>query len=80
MKRFTIKDIMQRTKSESWLGKNDIVPRTLKFSNHVVRGGMKTTGKGSPAAREPIVKQNKEHIRNCRSQYCKNNRERINEY
>ena len=55
VKRFTIKDIMQRTKSESWLGKNDIVPRTLKFSNHVVRGGMKTTGEGSPAAREPIV-------------------------
>ena len=35
--------------------KNDIVPRTLRFSNHVVKGGMKTTGKGLPAAREPIV-------------------------
>ena len=51
----TIKTIMQRTESKSWPGKNDIVPRTLRFSNHVVKGGMKTTGKGSPAAREPIV-------------------------
>ena len=46
---------MQRTESKSWSGKNDIVPRTPRFSNHVVKGGMKTTGKGSPAAREPIV-------------------------
>ena len=46
---------MQITESISWPGKNDIVPRTLRFSNHVVTGGMKTTGKGSPAAREPIV-------------------------
>ena len=47
---------MQKTESISWPGKNDIVPRTLRFSNHVVKGGMKTTGgKGSPAAREPIV-------------------------
>ena len=45
---------MKRTESKSWSGKNDIVPRTPKFSNHVVKGGIKTTGKGSPAAREPI--------------------------
>ena len=51
----TIKTIMQRAESKSWTGKNDIVPRTLRFSNHVVKGIMKTTGKGSPAAREPIV-------------------------
>ncbi len=48
---------MQRTESKSWSGKNDIVPRTPRFSNHVVKGGMKTTGKGSPAAREPIVNE-----------------------
>ena len=48
-------DFLQRTESKSWSGKNDIVPRTPRFSNHVVKGGMKTTGKGSPAAREPIV-------------------------
>ena len=46
---------MQRTESKSWPGENDIVPRTLRFSNHVIKGGMKTTGKGSPASREPIV-------------------------
>ena len=46
---------MQRTGSKSWAGKNDIVPRTLRFSNHVVKAGIKTTGKGSPGAREPIV-------------------------
>ena len=51
----TIKNIMQRTESKSWPGKNAIVPRTTRFSNHVVKGGMKTIGKGSPAAREPIV-------------------------
>ena len=51
----TTKNIMQRTKNESWLNKKDIVQRTLWFSNHVVRARMKTTGKGSPAAREPIV-------------------------
>ena len=43
------------TGSKSWPGKNDIVPRTLRLSNHVVKTGMKTTEKGSPAAREPIV-------------------------
>ncbi len=48
---------MQRTESKSWPGKNVIVPRTPRFSNHVVKGGMKTTGKGSPAAREPIAKK-----------------------
>ena len=48
---------MQRSESKSWLGRNDIVPRTPRFLNHVVKAqaGMKTTGKGSPAAREPIV-------------------------
>ena len=46
---------MQRTESKSWPGRNDIVPRTLRFSNHVVKVGSKTKGKGSPAAREPIV-------------------------
>ena len=35
------------------------MPITPKFSNHVVKGGMKTTGKGSPAAREPIVNKTK---------------------
>ena len=50
---------MQRTESKSWPGKNVIVPRTPRFSNHVVKGGMKTTGKGSPAAREPIVNKRK---------------------
>ena len=46
---------MQKTGSKSWPGKNDIVQRTLRFSNHVVNVGMKTTWKGSPAAREPVV-------------------------
>ena len=50
-----IKTIMQRTGSKSWPGKNDIVPRTLRFSDYVVKVGMKKTGKGSPAAREPDV-------------------------
>ena len=36
---------MQRTESKSWSGKNDIVPRTPRFSNHVVKGGMKQQGK-----------------------------------
>ena len=55
----TIKNITQRTESKSWPGKNVIVPRTPRFSNYVVKGGMKTTGKGSPAAREPIVNKAK---------------------
>ena len=38
---------------------NVIVPRTPRFSNHVEKGGMKTTGKGSPAPREPIVNKTK---------------------
>ena len=46
---------MQRTENKSCSGKNDIVARTPRFSNHVVKGGIKTTGKGLPAAREPIV-------------------------
>ena len=71
----TIKNIMQRTESKSWPGKNVIVPRTPRFSNHVVKVVMKTTGKGSPAAREPIVNKTK-----YRRDYCKTNRERINEY
>ena len=50
---------MQRTESKSWPGKNVIVSRTLRFSNHVVKGGMKTTGKGSPTARELIVNKTK---------------------
>ena len=50
---------MQRTESKSWPGKNVIVPRTPRFLNHVVKGGMKTTGKGSLAAREPIVNKTK---------------------
>ena len=53
VKRFTIKDIMQRTKSESWLGKNE--PRTLKFSKHDVKDGMKLTRNDSSTSREPIV-------------------------
>ena len=55
----TIQNIMQRTESKSWPGKNVIVPKTPRFSNHVVKGGMKTIGKGSPAAREPIVNKAK---------------------
>ena len=55
----TMKNITQRTESKSWPGKNVIVPRTPRFSNHVVKGGMKTTGKGSPKAREPIVNKTK---------------------
>ena len=55
----TIKNIMQRTESKSWPGKNVIVPRTSRFSNHVVKGGIKTTGKGSPAAKVPIVNKTK---------------------
>ena len=51
----TMKNIMQRTGSKSWPGKNCIVQKTLRFSNHVVKAGMKTIGKGSPAAREPIA-------------------------
>ena len=51
----TIKDIMQRTEDKSWPGKNEIVPRTLRFSSHVVKAGMKTTGKVSLTAREPII-------------------------
>ena len=74
----TIKTIMQRTESKSWPGKNDIVPRTLRFLNHVVKCGMKTTGKGSPAAREPIV--NKTRNTSEITEANKNNRERINEY
>ena len=35
---------------------SQIVPR---FSNHVEKGGMKTIGKDSPAAREPIVNKTK---------------------
>ena len=65
---------MQRTESKSWPGKNVIVPRTPRFSNYVVKGDMKTKGKGSPAAREPIVNKTKN------TSYCKNNREQINEY
>ena len=55
----TIKNIMQRTESKSWPGKNVIVPRTSRFSNHVVKGGMKTTRIGSPVTREPIVNKTK---------------------
>ena len=54
-----MKNIMQRTESKSWPAKNGIVPRKLRFSNYVVKGGMKTTGKGSPVAREPIVNKTK---------------------
>ena len=50
---------MQRADSNSWPGKSNIVPRTLIFSNHVVKAGMKTTGKVSPVAREPIVNRTK---------------------
>ena len=50
---------MQRTESNSWPGKNVIMPRMPRFSSHVVKGGMKTTGKGLPAAREPIVNKTK---------------------
>ena len=36
-------------------GTNCIVQKTLRFLNRVVKAGMKTIGKGSPAAREPIA-------------------------
>ena len=75
----TIKNIMHRTESKSWPGKNVIAPRTPRFSNHVVKGGMKTTGRFASSQRA-YCQQNKEHIRNYQRQYCKNNRERINEY
>ena len=43
---------------------------------------MKTIGKDSPAAREPIVNKTKNTSETTKDkrQYCKNNRERINEY
>ena len=46
---------IQKTGNKSWPGKENIAPRTLRFSNHVVKAGMKTTGKRSPAARGRIV-------------------------
>jgi len=55
VKRPTIKNIMQRAESESWPRKKDIVQRTSRFSNIVVKDGMKTTRNDSPAARELIV-------------------------
>ena len=71
---------MQRTESKSWSSKNDIVPRTPRFSYHVVKGGMKTTGKGSPAAREPIVNKTRNTSEIIEDNTVKNNRERINKY
>ena len=76
----TIKNIIQRTENKSWPSKNDIVPKTLRFSSHVVKAGMKTTGKGSASSQRAYCQQNKERIRNYRRQYSKNNRGRINEY
>ena len=46
---------MQRTESESWPSKNDIVQRTSRFSKPVEKDGMKLTRNDLPAAREPIV-------------------------
>ena len=50
-----MKNIMQRTGSESWPSKKDIVQRTSRFSRPVEKDGMKTTGNDLPAAREPTV-------------------------
>ena len=50
---------MQRTESKSWPSKNVIVQRMPRFSNHVLKDGMKTTGKGLPTAREPNVNKTK---------------------
>ena len=80
LKRFTIKDIMQRTKSESWLGKNDIEPRMLKFLKTRRKRWYEINKERLVSSQRAKCQQNKEHIWNCRSQYCKNNRERINEY
>ena len=41
---------------------------------------MKTTGKGSPAAREPIVNKTKNTSEITKDNTVKKNRERINEY
>ena len=71
----TVKNIMQKTGIKPWPGKHCIVQKTLRFSNHVVKAGIETIGKGLPAAREPIV-----NIRNYRRPYSKNNRKRIIEY
>ena len=46
---------MQRTDSESWPNKRDIVQKMSGLSKPVVKDGMKTTRNDSPAAREPIV-------------------------
>ena len=54
---------MQRTGSKSWTGKSCIVQKTLRFSNHVVNAGIKTIGKGSPAARESIVNRTRNTLK-----------------
>ena len=76
----TIKNIMQRTENKFWPSKNDIVPRTPRFSNHVVKAGMKTTGRGSPAAREPIVNRTRSTSEITEDNIVKTTGKRINEY
>ena len=46
---------MQRTKSESWPGKNDIVPRTLKILKSRRKRWYENNRERFAAAREPIV-------------------------
>ena len=64
------KNIMQRTESKSWLGKNIIVPRTPRFSNR----------ERLASSQRAHCQQNKEHIRITKDNTVKTNRERINEY
>ena len=71
---------MQRTESKSWPGKNVIVPRTPRFSNHVVKRWYENNRERLASSQRAYCQQNKEHIRNYQRQYCKTNRERINKY
>ena len=50
---------MQRTDSESWPNKRDIVQRMSGFSKPVIKDSMKTTRHDLPAAREPVVNRAK---------------------
>ena len=76
----TITDIMQRTRSESLLGKNDGEQTTPRFSKPDVKDGMKTTRNGSPGAREQIIKRTRNTSAVTEENTVKNNRERLNKY
>ena len=52
VKRPTTKNIMQRTESESWPSKNDIVQRTSRFSKPVEKDGMKLIRNDLPLSTE----------------------------